>query len=112
MTYEAAKKRAEPYDKIVGELPEMQRDTIDLIRRATGGAVRLCDREQPVGRECPVDNSGVGRQFVMCPRHRDVALRYSGSRFFHHSLMATAGFPGVPRPGSAMIGTTVQRSSR
>jgi hypothetical protein len=28
MSYEAAKKRAEPYNKIVGELPEMRRDTI------------------------------------------------------------------------------------
>lgn len=35
MTYEAAKKRAEPYDKIVGELPEMRREAVTLIRRAT-----------------------------------------------------------------------------
>lgn len=35
MTYEAAKKRAEPYDKIVGELPEMRQDTGSLIQQAT-----------------------------------------------------------------------------
>lgn len=35
MTYEAAKKRAEPYDKIVGELPEMRQDAVRLIRQAT-----------------------------------------------------------------------------
>ncbi|MDK2743072.1 MAG: DUF72 domain-containing protein [Nitrospira sp. BO4] len=31
MSYEAAKKRAGPYNKIVGELPEMRKDTIALI---------------------------------------------------------------------------------
>ena len=35
MTYEAAKKRAEPYDKNVGELPEMRKDTVSLIQEAT-----------------------------------------------------------------------------
>ena len=35
MTYEAAKKRAEPYNKIVGELPEMRKDTVSLIQEAT-----------------------------------------------------------------------------
>ena len=34
MTYEAAKKRAEPYTKIVEELPEMRRDTIELVKKA------------------------------------------------------------------------------
>lgn len=33
MSYEAAKKRAEPYTKIVAELPEMRRDASDLVRR-------------------------------------------------------------------------------
>jgi hypothetical protein len=33
MAYEAAKKRAEPYTKIVGELPEMRRDTVELVRK-------------------------------------------------------------------------------
>ena len=32
--YEAAKKRAEPYTKIVGELQEMRRDTVELVRKA------------------------------------------------------------------------------
>lgn len=35
MTYEAAKQRAAPYDKIVGELPEMRRETVTLVRQAT-----------------------------------------------------------------------------
>ena len=34
MTYEAAKKRAEPYTKIVEELPEMRRDTVELVKKA------------------------------------------------------------------------------
>ena len=34
MSYEAAKKRAEPYTKIVEELPVMRRDTVDLARKA------------------------------------------------------------------------------
>ena len=34
MPYEAAKKRAAPYDKIVGELPEMRRDTVNLVTQA------------------------------------------------------------------------------
>ena len=34
MSYEAAKKRAEPYTKIVGELPEMRRETVELVRKA------------------------------------------------------------------------------
>ena len=36
MTYEAAKKRAEPYTKIVGELPEMRRETVNLVNQAIG----------------------------------------------------------------------------
>jgi uncharacterized protein YecE (DUF72 family) len=34
MSYEAAKKRAQPYNKLVGELPEMRRDTVDLVKKA------------------------------------------------------------------------------
>jgi uncharacterized protein YecE (DUF72 family) len=34
ISYEEAKKRAEPYNKIVGELPEMRRDTVDLVKQA------------------------------------------------------------------------------
>jgi hypothetical protein len=40
MTYEAAKQRAEPYTKIVGELPEMRRDTVTLVKQAIGGKRR------------------------------------------------------------------------
>ena len=34
MSYEAAKKRADPYTRIVEELPEMRRDTVDLVKKA------------------------------------------------------------------------------
>ena len=33
-SYEAAMKQAEPYNKIVGELPEMRRDTVELVKKA------------------------------------------------------------------------------
>jgi uncharacterized protein YecE (DUF72 family) len=36
MSYEMAKKRAEPYTKIVGQLPEMRRDTVELVKTAVG----------------------------------------------------------------------------
>ena len=38
MSYEAAKKRAEPYTKIVGELPEMRKDTVALIQQSVNQA--------------------------------------------------------------------------
>jgi uncharacterized protein YecE (DUF72 family) len=34
MSYEAAKKRAEPYSRIVGALPEMRRDTVTVVKQA------------------------------------------------------------------------------
>ena len=34
MSYEAAKKRAEPYTKIVEELPQMRRETVQVGRQA------------------------------------------------------------------------------
>ena len=40
MTYEAAKQRAKPYDKIVGELPEMREQTITLVKEAVRQKVR------------------------------------------------------------------------
>ena len=36
MSYEAAKKRAEPYTKIVGELPDMRKEVVVLIKNAIG----------------------------------------------------------------------------
>jgi uncharacterized protein YecE (DUF72 family) len=36
MSYEAAKKRAEPYTKIVGELPDMRNEAVVLIKNAIG----------------------------------------------------------------------------
>ena len=34
MSYEAAKKRTEPYTKIVDDLPAMRRETMELVRKA------------------------------------------------------------------------------
>ena len=34
MSDEAAKKRAEPYTKIVGELPDMRKETVSLVKEA------------------------------------------------------------------------------
>jgi len=34
ISYEQAKKRAEPYNKIVGEPPEMRRDSVNLVKQA------------------------------------------------------------------------------
>ena len=36
MSYAAAKKRAEPYTKIVEELPDMRRQTVGLVKQAVG----------------------------------------------------------------------------
>ncbi len=36
MSYEAAKKRAEPYTKIIEELPEMRRDAVELVKKTVG----------------------------------------------------------------------------
>lgn len=36
MSYEATKKRTEPHTKIVEELPEMRRDTMELVNKAVG----------------------------------------------------------------------------
>ena len=40
LTYEAAKQRAMPYNKIVGELPKMRAQTVDLVKKAVGQKVR------------------------------------------------------------------------
>jgi uncharacterized protein YecE (DUF72 family) len=36
MSYETAKKRAAPYNTIVGELPQMRKETVTLIKQAVG----------------------------------------------------------------------------
>jgi hypothetical protein len=36
MSYAAAKQRAEPYTKIVEELPQMRQETVELVRKAVG----------------------------------------------------------------------------
>ncbi|GKS59863.1 hypothetical protein YTPLAS18_33990 [Nitrospira sp.] len=40
MSYEAAKKRAQPYTAIVEELPEMRNQAVDLVRQAVKESVR------------------------------------------------------------------------
>ena len=40
VSYPAAKKRAEPYTKIVEELPQMRRETVQLVRQAVGSGRR------------------------------------------------------------------------
>jgi uncharacterized protein YecE (DUF72 family) len=34
LSYEAGKKRVEPYTKIVEELPQMRRETVQVVRQA------------------------------------------------------------------------------
>jgi len=41
MSYEAAKKRAEPYTKIVEALPQMQRETVHMVRQAVSEGRRV-----------------------------------------------------------------------
>jgi uncharacterized protein YecE (DUF72 family) len=41
MSYAAAKQRAEPYTKIVEELPQMRRETAQLVRQAVGAGRRV-----------------------------------------------------------------------
>jgi hypothetical protein len=40
MSYEAAKKRAEPYTKIMEELPQMRRETVHLVRQTVSAGGR------------------------------------------------------------------------
>lgn len=40
ISYEAAKKRTKPYTKIVKELSEMRRETVQLVRQAVGAGRR------------------------------------------------------------------------
>lgn len=40
MYHQAAKKRAEPYTKIVEELPQMRSETVQLVRQAVGAGRR------------------------------------------------------------------------
>jgi hypothetical protein len=40
MSYATAKKRAEPYNKIVEELPTMRREAVQLVRQAVGAGRR------------------------------------------------------------------------
>jgi hypothetical protein len=36
MYYEPARKRAEPYTKIVEALPEMRQDTVEVVKKTAG----------------------------------------------------------------------------
>jgi gentisate 1,2-dioxygenase len=40
MYHQAAKKRAEPYTKIVAELPTMRREAVQLVRQTVGAGRR------------------------------------------------------------------------
>jgi len=66
MPYEAAKKRAEPYTKIVEELPELRRDTVDLVKKAVG------EKRQ---RYVPINNRSEGNVPLTIQALRD-ALQY------------------------------------
>ena len=56
MSYEAAKKRSEPYDKIVGELPEMGFDTVNLVTGDRRESKSICAGEQSLRGQCAVDH--------------------------------------------------------
>jgi hypothetical protein len=62
MSYATAKKRAEPYTKIVEELPTMRREAVQLVRQAVGagrrGSARVCPGQQSGGRQRAVDHAG------------------------------------------------------
>jgi uncharacterized protein YecE (DUF72 family) len=59
ISYEAAKKRAGPYTKIVGELPEMRRETVELVKKAVaeGRRAYVLVNNRSEG-ECAVDGAG------------------------------------------------------
>lgn len=57
MSYETANTRAEPYTKIVEELPGMRRDTVALVKKAVREAEGICLSQQPQRRECTLDDS-------------------------------------------------------
>ena len=40
MSHSVAKQRAEPYTKIVEELPQMRQETVELVRKAVGESRR------------------------------------------------------------------------
>ncbi len=75
MSYETAKKRVETYTKNVEELPEMRRDTVELMKHAVGQKRKAYVLvEQPQRRERPLDDSGVTECFA--------ARRYISLAFF------------------------------
>lgn len=60
MTYEAAKKRAAPYDNIVEELPQMRAQTVELVSAAIVQKIRayvLVNKR--AGREGASDHSSL-----------------------------------------------------
>ena len=74
MTYEAAKKRAEPYNKIVGELPEMRRETVDLVNKVLAedrrAYVLVNNRSEG---KCATHHSGDQRSIKIRGARADVA---------------------------------------
>jgi hypothetical protein len=88
MSYETAKKRADPYTTIVQELPEMRPETVELVRKALAenrhAYVLVNNRTgsaRPVGRLLPYP-----WQFH---KHTDVPQRYHpclGPSFFRQTF--------------------------
>jgi hypothetical protein len=67
MPYETAKTRAEPYTKIVEELPQMRPETVEFVREGRGGEpASLCVGQQSFGGERAPDHSGPLRSTQGC----------------------------------------------
>jgi len=108
MSYEAAKKRAEPYTKIVEELPEMRRDTVELVTKAVAekrkAYVLVNDRSEG---NAPLTIQACG---MSCrPRRRERCLFRSLSfyRFplplFRDVQMTTPAFRAAPSSGPSAV---------
>jgi len=70
MTYEAAKKRAEPYNKIVEELPEMKRETVELVKNPspkTGAPMCWLTIARKTMRRLPFKRSAINSAEIVIP---------------------------------------------
>jgi len=62
LSYEAAKRRAEPCTTIVAELPEMRRETVQFVRQGRQPrSPRLCVGQPSGWGECAIDAAGTVR---------------------------------------------------
>lgn len=76
MSYETAKKRAATYNKIVGELPRMRKETVTLIKQAVGENRRAYVLvNNPFGRECTAYSDGFGEGIGLEPCASDGGAR-------------------------------------